>query len=79
MTKKKINKDDSYIGCVDMARHMVLCILNNNGAQTPDGLYAHMLIASEKDNKELLKHLKAITSIMNDAIKEIKAKGDNNE
>lgn len=61
---------------VALSKHFVEVILNNHAEPTTEGLAD--LFEVKSGNKEiLLEHLKAITNIMNHAIKELEEKNKN--
>lgn len=61
---------------VELSKHFVEVILNNHAEPTAEGLVEILEIKS--GNEELLiEHLKAITDIMNQAIKELEEKNKN--
>ena len=57
---------------IEISKMFVFSILNAN--PTVDGI-ADIYEINQGDNELLLKHLKAITNIMNKAIKELERKG----
>lgn len=62
---------------LETSKRMVELILKNDGLPTADGIYD--LFEIKKGNKKvLLNHLKAIHSIMGDAIKELEGKKNEN-
>ena len=64
---------------VEVAKQIVLSYLENLANKdmiTYDGLIEVMAIKSDKTNKVLLEHIKAIKNIMENAINELENKGD---
>ena len=63
----------------DVAKEIVLSYLenlSNKGMITYEGLQEIIAIKFDKTNKILLEHIKAIKSIMENAIKELETKGE---
>ena len=58
---------------LEASKRMVELILKNDGLPTADGIYELFKLKKGK-KKVLLNHLKAIHSIMSDAIKELEGK-----
>ena len=57
---------------VRVAKNIVINVLNNGGDPTSNGIKEALLIQfNDKDNKVLLKHLKALNKIFTKAIKEL--------
>lgn len=64
---------------VEVAKQIVLSYLENLANKdmiTFEGLQEVITIKSDKTNKILLEHIKAIKNIMENAIKELETKGD---
>lgn len=63
---------------VEVAKQIVLSYLENLASKdmiTYEGLREAMAIKFDKTNKILLEHIKAIKSIMENAIKDLESKG----
>ncbi len=73
---KQTKDDEINKQYVEISKYFVGCILNDNF--TPSGL-SDLYAIYNGDNKILLEHLKAITNIMNKAIKVLESEKIKNE